>query len=433
MPIVRKSTRIAKAEEAKKAAQEAAEKAAKDAAAELSQKIAKPRYVKGTKGKNVAKATQVTSVKSPQRAGGQSKGVNKGEKQSSNKTQKIADKKPTRVKGRQQSKKGNDGGVGPSKPKLKGKKSRPIEEDAVMLDSIADGSDQEEEGQEAESEEDQSEEENSEEDTFEDAQDDLDEDEEAEDGEDGEDEDRESVIDDDDDGKDKDGEDEDGQDEDGYEDDGEDENQGHQNNNQRNRRWGWQSQKARRDFPMQVRGVEKPQDWDHVKLRYDPDSIGAEKIPVTAIIRYIVTRGYLFVVLPSRNTKFMGLERAFLVKGGDHPEAKRRFINGDGVTVSSSSATILEDTDWPDFKVNNVASTLDGRMTLVEGYTIEGGEMKIFSLSSLVQAFGKPQAESLIRLRRVQVGQNRLDTNQRKKKALPEDVVTFLSSNNLDF
>lgn len=195
--------------------------------------------------------------------------------------------------------------------------------------------------------------------------------------------------------------------------------------------WGWKSKKARVDHPIVLRQTKKVQNWDHISLRFDPDS--EKKEPVQGLIRYIVSRGYLFVVLPSLKRKNIGLERAVLVKGGEYPEAKQRFIDGGGVTVSSSDASCLANTDWQSFKMNNVATTLDGKMTLVEGYNDDSKtkEMKIVSISTLREAYGKAQADALTLLRRVSVGQTRL-IQKNKKQNLPSDVMEFLTANRLN-
>lgn len=195
--------------------------------------------------------------------------------------------------------------------------------------------------------------------------------------------------------------------------------------------WGWDSEKIRRNHPVVLRPAKKVHNWDHISLRFDPD--GDEKKPIQGLMRYIVSRGYLLVVLPSLKTKSMGLERAVLVKGSEYPEAKQRFIDGGGMTVSSSDASCLANTDWQSFKVNNVATTLDGKMTLVEGYS-EGSrteEMKILSISTLRAAYGRAQADALVLLRRVSVGQTRL-VKKEKKQNLPSDVVEFLTAHRLD-
>lgn len=129
----------------------------------------------------------------------------------------------------------------------------------------------------------------------------------------------------------------------------------------------------------------------------------------------------------------MELERAVLVKGSEYPEAKQRFVDGGGMTVSSSDASCLANTDWQSFKMNNVATTLDGKMTLVEGYNRDGRtkEMKILSISTLRAAYGRAQADALTLLRRVSVGQTRL-VKKDKKQNLPSDVMEFLTAHRLE-
>lgn len=68
-------------------------------------------------------------------------------------------------------------------------------------------------------------------------------------------------------------------------------------------------------------------------------------------------------------------------------------------------------------------------MTLVEGYhTSEGKrEMRIFRISTLRQAYGKPQADALALVRRSDVGQEKL-TKKQQKQLLTEDVAEFLKA-----
>lgn len=200
-------------------------------------------------------------------------------------------------------------------------------------------------------------------------------------------------------------------------------------------RWGWESMQARKNFPMVFRTIEKVTGWDHITLRSDPDSESKQQgmSPIEGRIRYIVSRGHLFVVLRSKNPKHMELERAVLVKGSDYPEAKQRFKDGDGPTVESSSSSYLARTDWRDFQINNIATTLDGKMTIIEGYHDSEGkrEMRMFSITTLRQAYGKSQADALALWRRAMVGQERL-TEKEKKQRLPEDVIEFLTARNLE-
>lgn len=62
--------------------------------------------------------------------------------------------------------------------------------------------------------------------------------------------------------------------------------------------WGQRSAQLRLEFPMVEPFPDSRSDYNHRELRRDPD--GMSSGPITGRICYIVVRGYLFVVMPSR-------------------------------------------------------------------------------------------------------------------------------------
>lgn len=190
--------------------------------------------------------------------------------------------------------------------------------------------------------------------------------------------------------------------------------------------WGEKSAQLRRKFPMVVPTPNSLSNYDRIELRHDPDDMTIG--PIAGRICYIVVRGYMFVVLPSRVSDSL---RAVLVRGRDYSEAKQRFIAGQGMVVSSTPPSYLSGTSWKNFWVNNVATTPNGNMTLIEGFVNQKGwrEMKVFSLSTLRDAYGAAEADALVLERRAKVGQKRL---ARRQKRLPADVLEYLAERNLE-
>lgn len=57
----------------------------------------------------------------------------------------------------------------------------------------------------------------------------------------------------------------------------------------------------------------------------------------------------------------------------------------------SSDASCLANTDWQSFKINNIITTLDGKITLIEGYNSKSKEkeIRILSITTLRAAYRK--------------------------------------------
>lgn len=175
-----------------------------------------------------------------------------------------------------------------------------------------------------------------------------------------------------------------------------------------------------KDLPVVPKGRRNkiPRPFDSIELEADPD----DNYPVKGKIKYNVSRGYLFVSLPSKAGN--KLERCVLVKGSEYKDDKQRFIEGNGRTIRSATPADLGKSTWTDFVVNNVATTTDQKMTLIEGYVAGNGrkDMKILSLSTLRQAYGTIPADCLVVARQLQVGQKMLE----KMESRREDILSFL-------
>lgn len=196
-------------------------------------------------------------------------------------------------------------------------------------------------------------------------------------------------------------------------------------------RWGLASQKDRQAHPPRVTPPSSGRvaGWNHILLRYDPDK-GLKSAPIKGKIRYIVSRGYLLVGLPSLNPNHGDLERGVLVKGREYTEAKQRFIDGGGQTVKSKPSSFLDDSTWMDFHIICVATPADQSMTIIEGYVDkEGrGDLGLISMTNVKAHYGGPEADALVLDSRVRVGQERLS---RKKPRLPAEVMEFLAQRRL--